>query len=220
MLMVILSESVRNKQNRRNKKELQQQQLLDKHHPRPQQRPRRQHQQQPRQRRQHQPKQKKQSQNNQRQSRRRPKVGSPAQAQGFNLPDLKKLPNTKFDCDENKRLFFILFLFIHQDRFPSFYFQQYIVTKSNNIFISFRQSTQEKTFCRLRNNCLKRYNSIYSFHICKKIAKNVHSIQIIWKSFLWYKFSVFDFLGLRCQRQGQHFIKGWKFARAKLIFKC
>ena len=142
MLMVILSESVRNKQNRRNKKELQQQQLLDKHHPRPQQRPRRQHQQQPRQRRQHQPKQK----NNQRQSRRRPKVGSPAQAQGFNLPDLKKLPNTKFDCDENKRLFFILFLFIHQDRFPSFYFQQYIVILNRIISLFLSDSLLRRRF--------------------------------------------------------------------------
>ena len=113
MLMVILSESVRNKQNRRNKKELQQQQLLNKHYLRPQQRPRRQHQQQrlrqgrQQQQKQSRPKQRSQNQRDQRQSNRRPKVGSHAQAQGFNLPDLKKLPNTKFDCDENKRFIFL-----------------------------------------------------------------------------------------------------------------
>ena len=34
---------------------------------------------------------------------RRPRVGPPAAAIGLNLPDLKKLPNTKFECDESKR---------------------------------------------------------------------------------------------------------------------
>ena len=34
---------------------------------------------------------------------RRPRVGPPAAAIGSNLPDLKKLPNTKFECDESKR---------------------------------------------------------------------------------------------------------------------
>merc|ERR1711936_492319 len=51
--------------------------------------------------------------------RRQPRVGPP----GFDLPDLKKLPNTKFDCDETQR-----------------------------------QSKQEKVFCRLRNNCLKKFS--------------------------------------------------------------
>ena len=31
--------------------------------------------------------------------RRQPRVGPP----GFDLPDLKKLPNTKFNCDETQR---------------------------------------------------------------------------------------------------------------------
>ena len=33
---------------------------------------------------------------------RRPRVGPSAAAIGANLPDLKKLPNTKFECDESK----------------------------------------------------------------------------------------------------------------------
>ena len=104
LLVAVVSEAVRNKRNRRNKKEAQQQQ---------QQRVARQ--QQPRQQRQQQA----QGQRGARQQRRpnrpaprrrprqqqrpqRPRTGA-QRAQDFNLPDLKKLTNTKFNCDENKR---------------------------------------------------------------------------------------------------------------------
>ena len=36
-------------------------------------------------------------------NKKRPRNFPPAAALGLNLPDLKKLPNTKFDCDGNGR---------------------------------------------------------------------------------------------------------------------
>ena len=111
LLVAVVSEAVRNKRNRRNKKEAQQQQQQQQH----QQRVARQQQQPRQQRQQQQP----QGQRGSRQQRRpnrpaprrrprqqqrpqRPRTGA-QRAQDFNLPDLKKLTNTKFNCDENKR---------------------------------------------------------------------------------------------------------------------
>ena len=129
ILVVILCEGVRKRQDRRQNRKpgLHQKQLAQEQHqqhPQQQRRPRRQQQQAQRQpqRQQRQQQEQRQQQQSQRQPRqqqqqqksqgrgrprpaaaRRPRVGPPAAAIGSNLPDLKKLPNTKFECDESKR---------------------------------------------------------------------------------------------------------------------
>ena len=116
ILVVILCEGVRKRQDRRQNRKpgLHQRQLAQEQqqqHPQQQRRPRRQQQQSQRQQQQpqRQPRQQQKQQKSQGRGRprpaaaRRPRVGPPAAAIGSNLPDLKKLPNTKFECDESKR---------------------------------------------------------------------------------------------------------------------
>ena len=125
ILVVIVAEGVRKRQDRRQGKKLgpHQRQLAreqQQQHPqqqrrprRQQQKPQRQQQQQQPQRQQQQPKRQPRQQQQQKKGQgrgrprpaaaRKPRVGPPAAAIGSNLPDLKKLPNTKFECDESKR---------------------------------------------------------------------------------------------------------------------
>ena len=117
ILVVIVCEGVRKRQDRRHNKKLgpHQRQLAQEQqqHPQQQRRPRRQQQKPQRQQQlpQRQPRQQQQKKKGQGRGRprpvagaaRRPRVGPPAAAIGSNLPDLKKLPNTKFECDESKR---------------------------------------------------------------------------------------------------------------------
>ena len=108
LLVAVVSEAVRNKRNRRNKKEAQQQQQQQQRVARQQQQPRQQRQQQQpqgqrgsrQQRRPNRPAPRRRPRQQQRPQR--PRTGA-QRAQDFNLPDLKKLTNTKFNCDENKR---------------------------------------------------------------------------------------------------------------------
>jgi len=160
-LIIVIAEGGRNNGNRRNKKDLRQKQLTSIENQQQQQNRRPgQHRPQRRKPRQHlasAPQQSRPQKQQQQQKRKQQPVQNPrkqpinkAAELGFNLPDLKKLPNTKFNCDDDDQ----------------------------------RQSKQERAFCRLRNNCLKKFKTPKSgrgptLHQKMEICKSQAHLQML-----------------------------------------